>query len=66
MPDAADIASERIETTLQDALAARERYEGKSRTHCAECEEPIPERRRELIPGVQLCVECQAAQETRP
>ncbi|MBL4855760.1 MAG: TraR/DksA family transcriptional regulator, partial [Idiomarina sp.] len=27
---------------------------------CEECGEPIPEARRKAIPGVRLCVECQA------
>ena len=34
-----------------------------SLTHCVECEEPIPEARRRAVPGCQLCVDCQAAQE---
>jgi len=29
-------------------------------THCEECEEPIPEARRNAIPGVRLCVSCQS------
>jgi DnaK suppressor protein len=29
--------------------------------HCTECEEPIPEKRLELMPYVELCVECQQA-----
>ena len=28
---------------------------------CTECEEPIPEKRLELMPYVELCVECQQA-----
>jgi len=28
---------------------------------CAECEEPIPPKRLELMPYVELCVECQQA-----
>ncbi len=31
---------------------------GESRTHCAECEEEIPEARRQAIPGVKLCIDC--------
>jgi RNA polymerase-binding transcription factor len=30
---------------------------------CAECEEPISARRLELMPYVELCVECQQAQD---
>ncbi|MCB1833795.1 MAG: TraR/DksA C4-type zinc finger protein, partial [Geminicoccaceae bacterium] len=29
------------------------------RTHCIECEEPIPQARREALPGVRLCITCQ-------
>lgn len=32
-------------------------------TRCAECEEEIPERRREAIPGCRLCATCQAEQD---
>lgn len=30
---------------------------------CTECEEPIPAKRLELMPYVELCVECQQAQD---
>ncbi len=30
---------------------------------CEACENPIPEARRKIFPGVTLCVECQAYQE---
>ncbi|MCA1795043.1 MAG: DksA/TraR family C4-type zinc finger protein [Desulfobacteraceae bacterium] len=36
---------------------------GKSRTHCEVCEEPIPEARRHALPGVRLCVQCQTERE---
>ncbi len=35
----------------------REFQVGKSLTHCAESEEPIPEARRNALPGVKLCLE---------
>lgn len=65
MADAADIATAHTEAVLEHTLQSRQRYQGESRTHCADCEEPIPDRRRELIPGVQLCVECQELLEQR-
>lgn len=36
-----------------------------SATHCrnAECGDEIPEARREVYPGVQLCVKCKAKEE---
>ncbi|VFQ44390.1 TraR/DksA C4-type zinc finger protein [Desulfoluna butyratoxydans] len=33
---------------------------------CVICEEEIPEKRRQCIPGVQLCVDCQQDQEEHP
>lgn len=54
--------SEQIEASISDELArlkARRGPQGESLTHCAECEEPIPEARRAAIPGVKLCIDCQ-------
>jgi len=54
--------SEQIEASIEDELKrmqAQKRPVGESLTHCAECEEPIPEARRQAIPGVKLCVDCQ-------
>ncbi|MFO7804685.1 MAG: DksA/TraR family C4-type zinc finger protein [Paracoccaceae bacterium] len=59
---------EQIEASIQDELArlkAQQRTRGESRTHCVECEEPIPEKRREAIPGVTLCVDCQQDRDGR-
>lgn len=53
--------SEQIEASISDELArmkARKMPVGDSLTHCAECEEPIPEARRAALPGVKLCIEC--------
>ena len=55
--------SEQIEASISDELArmrARKAPVGDSLTHCAECEEPIPEARRKAVPGVKLCVDCVA------
>ncbi len=54
--------SEQIEASISDELArmqAQKRPVGESLTHCAECEEPIPEKRRLALPGVKLCLDCQ-------
>jgi len=29
-----------------------------SALHCIDCGEPIPERRRQAVPGVQKCIQC--------
>lgn len=52
---------EQMEASLQDELArlrARKAPVGDSLTHCAECEEPIPEARRAALPGVKICIDC--------
>lgn len=54
--------TEQIEASIADELArikARRQPVGESLTHCAECEEEIPEARRIAIPGVKLCIDCQ-------
>jgi phage/conjugal plasmid C-4 type zinc finger TraR family protein len=54
--------SEQIEASIGDELArmkARRAPQGESRTHCADCDEPIPKPRRKAVPGVKLCIECQ-------
>lgn len=58
---------EQIEASIQDELARMKRPGGDrpSRTHCVECDEPIPEARRTAIPGVSLCIDCQQDRDTR-
>ena len=54
--------SEQIEASIEDELKrmqVRGRPVGESLTHCAECEEPIPQARRDALPGVKLCIDCQ-------
>lgn len=55
--------NEQIEASVKDELArmrAQTRAPvGESLTHCAECEEEIPEARRLAKPGVKLCIDCQ-------
>lgn len=61
--------NEQIDASIEDELKrlqAQRRPEGASRTHCAECEEPIPEPRRAAVPGVKLCIVCQTERDARP
>ena len=54
--------SEQIEASIEDELKRlkeRPRPQGESLTHCAECEEEIPQARRDALPGVKLCIDCQ-------
>lgn len=53
--------SEQIEASIEDELArmkGRKAPKGESLRECAECGEEIPEKRRQAIPGVKLCVDC--------
>lgn len=53
---------EQIEASIKDELArlrARRGPAGDSRTHCADCDDPIPGARRQALPGVKLCIACQ-------
>lgn len=51
-----------IDSTIEDELerVRSNMPQGESLTHCEECDEPIPEGRRQAIPGVRLCVACQS------
>jgi phage/conjugal plasmid C-4 type zinc finger TraR family protein len=53
---------EQIDASVADAVKrARSRLPaGESPTHCDGCEAPIPEARRQAMPGVRLCVNCQS------
>ena len=53
---------DQIDASVEDAVRqARSRLtEGESLTHCSECTAVIPEGRRLAVPGVRLCVACQA------
>ena len=67
MADLADIAQAHIETVAAAAVknASAKGYTGKSSLYCCECGEPIPEARREAVPGCSLCVCCQQILETK-
>lgn len=62
--------NDQIEASISDELkrmqAARRAPVGESLTHCAECDEEIPPARREAIPGVKLCIDCQKSRDARP
>lgn len=61
--------NEQIDASIADELKrmqARRAPQGESAEDCAECGEPIPEARRNAIPGVKLCIDCQKARDARP
>ncbi|GGW73079.1 DksA/TraR family C4-type zinc finger protein [Alteromonas halophila] len=53
---------EQIDASVDDAVARAKRQipAGDSAEFCEECDAAIPEARRQAIPGVQLCINCQA------
>ncbi|AKJ95441.1 MULTISPECIES: DksA/TraR family C4-type zinc finger protein [Thioalkalivibrio] len=56
---------EQIDNTVEDALQ-RVRSQiptGEGLKECEECGAPIPEGRRQALPGVRLCVGCQEAED---
>jgi len=53
---------DQIDADVEDAVKrARSRMpEGESLEHCEACGNGIPEARRKALPGVRLCIHCQA------
>ncbi len=53
---------DQIDASVEDAVqrARGQLATGESRPECEDCGEPIPERRRQLVPGVRRCVSCQS------
>ena len=53
---------DQIDATVEDAVnRARDQLpRGEGPAHCEECGKPIPRARREAVPGVRLCIDCQA------
>ncbi|MFT4151451.1 MAG: DksA/TraR family C4-type zinc finger protein [Paracoccaceae bacterium] len=66
-PDSA--VNDQIDASIADELKRMQQLRrapvGESLTHCAECDEPIPEARRQAIPGVKLCIDCQSGRDRR-
>lgn len=58
---------EQIDASVEDAVArARSRLpRGESLRECEDCGEPIPEARRQAVPGVRRCVGCQSAEDAQ-
>jgi len=59
---------DQIDDTVKDGLLhARSRLpSGESESHCVMCGEEIPEKRRQALPGVKTCVQCQSERDKRP
>jgi len=57
---------DQIDATIEDAVqrARSELPRGESLAECEECGADIPEARRQAVPGVRLCVQCQEAEDS--
>ncbi|HHT7538902.1 TPA: TraR/DksA family transcriptional regulator [Raoultella planticola] len=66
MPEIIDQANE-LEELQREAAIARHliNHAAVSATHCSDCGDEIPERRREAVAGCQRCAECQEEEELR-
>ena len=65
MPDEGDFAAKHPQLEIDSAIEQRERYTGHSAMECEECGEPIPEQRRQAVPGCRRCIDCQTEAERR-
>lgn len=65
MTDQFDRAQQLEEMAREIALKKHRTFQAVSRVYCEDCDAPIPEKRRQLIPGVTRCVTCQEIEEKR-
>ena len=58
---------QQIDDSIEDAIkrARAQLPSGPSLAYCEECGDAIPAARREAVPGVRLCVACQAERDER-
>ena len=59
MTDQFDRAQQLEEMAREIAIKKHRPFKAISRVYCEDCDAPIPEKRRQLIPGVSRCVDCQ-------
>lgn len=66
--DEADFAQQSREHFDQLALQRQldRMPQGESATECEDCGNPIPEKRRQAMPGCKRCIHCQHHHERRP
>lgn len=67
MADEIDRANDQAQYLLDVALQRIRRVPSNhvSAQFCADCEEPIPLRRQQMIEGCQTCVDCQQVREVK-
>lgn len=65
MTDQFDRAQQLEEMAREIVIKKHRTFKAVSRVYCEDCDAPIPEKRRQLIPGVSRCVTCQEIEEKR-
>ncbi|GBQ20172.1 hypothetical protein AA0472_0060 [Acetobacter estunensis NRIC 0472] len=65
-PDGA--VQDQIDDTVADAVKRVRAHipKGESAMQCVECGDDIPQARRQAVPGVKLCIECQSERDKQP
>lgn len=60
-----ELATSRLRKQKEDRIAAirNQLPQGESAKECEVCDAEIPEGRREALPGVKLCIQCQKRKE---
>lgn len=58
---------DQIDATVEDGVkrARSNLPKGLSLSHCVCCDAEIPQARREAVPGVRLCIKCQAERDEK-
>jgi len=58
---------DQIDATIEDAInrSRSQLPRGESLSNCEECDSDIPAARREAVPGVRLCINCQAEEDKK-
>jgi len=62
MPDEMERLTDLHQVLLDRAIEAQ-RPAGEGRLLCEDCDDPIPQRRRDAYPAARCCVRCQTARE---
>lgn len=67
MADEVDIASEQAEEMMDRTISAirSKVHSGESAYFCIDCDEEIPELRREKVQGCKRCADCQSKYELK-
>ena len=65
MTDQFDRAQQLEEMAREIALKKHRSFKAVSLVYCEDCDALIPEKRRQLIPGVSRCVACQGNHERK-